>query len=513
MEHLNQIIGKYKLTRFIGEGGMASVYEGTHEKLGTKVAIKILNPVLSANKQIRQRFENEAKFMASLNHPNIVKVIDYDDQTDVLAIIMELLEGQDLDVIIKTKGAMMPEFAIPIFTQILDAFQYAHNKGIVHRDVKPSNIFIDNNGHAKILDFGIAKIFGTQDDFTTTGTQIGTPMYMSPEQVKADKNIDHRSDIYSLGVTLYFILHGKTPYDTDTQSNFEIFNKIVFEPITSLTNYPYFNDVIKKAVEKNPNNRYQQANEFKAALIEANLMMNTVSNQAFDADKTIIEEPQSNNIVKTKTITENEETLLYEPQNTNIKSNKNKNNNKLIAIGLSAVILILMAYFVFGDKEPIAQNAVETIKEQSNVDTNLIKPNTNLNLRPLQRVKPSTTPATLPDSIKKQYLGEHLLGCFFIGSDEQFGKITVVDNKGILTLSGKHQNKGNYVTIDGTAKAISLRKFEFSGTITAHNQSKLKPDCVWNGTTVFVASGSRRYWRTQTQECFDWTGDVDVYFK
>ncbi|MBP7534905.1 MAG: serine/threonine protein kinase, partial [Chitinophagales bacterium] len=269
MEHLNQIIGKYKLTRFIGEGGMASVYEGTHEKLGTKVAIKILNPVLSANKQIRQRFENEAKFMASLNHPNIVKVIDYDDQTDVLAIIMELLEGEDLNSIIKTKGAMMPATAIPIFTQILDAFQYAHNKGIVHRDVKPSNIFIDDNGHAKILDFGIAKIFGTQDDFTTTGTQIGTPMYMSPEQVKADKNIDHRSDIYSLGVTLYFILHGKTPYDTDTQSNFEIFNKIVFEPITSLTNYPYFNDVIKKAVEKNPNNRYQQANEFKAALIEA----------------------------------------------------------------------------------------------------------------------------------------------------------------------------------------------------------------------------------------------------
>ncbi|MBK9459517.1 MAG: hypothetical protein IPN94_08795 [Sphingobacteriales bacterium] len=170
-------------------------------------------------------------------------------------------------------------------------------------------------------------------------------------------------------------------------------------------------------------------------------MMNTVSNQAFDADKTIIEEPQSNNIVKTKTITENEETLLYEPQNTNVKSNKNKNNNKLIAIGLSAVILILMAYFVFGDKEPIAQNAVETIKEQSNVDTNLIKPNTNLNLRPLQRVKPSTTPAALPDSIKKQYLGEHLLGCYFIGSDEQFGKLTVVDNKGILTLSGKHKHK------------------------------------------------------------------------
>lgn len=271
MELLNKTIGKYKLTHFIGEGGMASVYEGTHEKLGTKVAIKILNPILTANKQIRQRFENEAKFMASLEHPNITRVIDFDEQTDTLAIVMELLTGQDLSTLIKTKGALKPEQAIPLFTQILDAFQYAHNKGIVHRDIKPSNIFINEDNQVKILDFGIAKIFGTEDDFTSTGQQIGTPVYMSPEQVKADKSIDHRSDIYSLGVTLYFTLNGKPPYDSTTHSNFEIFNKIVFEPIPDLEQYPEINKVLKTAVNKDRDQRFQSSKAFKDALLSGNI--------------------------------------------------------------------------------------------------------------------------------------------------------------------------------------------------------------------------------------------------
>ena len=296
MEHLNKRILNYKLTRFIGEGGMASVYEGTHERLGTKVAVKILNPILTANKQIRQRFENEAKFMASLNHPNITKVIDYEEQPDVLAIVMELLEGQDLSTLIYTKGALKPEQAIPIFSQILDAFQYAHNKGILHRDIKPSNIFINIDNQIKILDFGIAKIFGTGEDFTSTGTQIGTPVYMSPEQVKADKSIDHRSDIYSLGITLFFALNGKPPYDSTTQSNFEIFNKIVYEPIPDLTLYPVIDKVIKTAVAKDRNQRFKESNDFKNALLSGNFPTNsnTIDDKTLidnHNDKTLINEP------------------------------------------------------------------------------------------------------------------------------------------------------------------------------------------------------------------------------
>ncbi len=263
---INQIIGKYRLTRFIGEGGMANVYEGIHITLGTKAAIKILNPILAKNEQFRQRFQNEAAFMASLDHPNITKVFDFEDDGTNFAIVMELLEGKDLNEWVKVKGKYTFEAFKPIFIQILQSFQYAHNKGILHRDIKPSNIFIDNNGKVKILDFGIAKLFGTGNEMTQTGTQMGTPAYMSPEQVRADKSIDHRSDIYSLGVTLYFALAGRSPYDTEKESQFDIFNKIVFDNLPEFNENDFANSVIKKACEKDRALRYQSVEEMELFL-------------------------------------------------------------------------------------------------------------------------------------------------------------------------------------------------------------------------------------------------------
>jgi len=133
--------------------------------------------------------------MASLDHPNITRVLDYEESDAYLAIAMELLAGEDLSAYIKKKGKLAENEVKKLFEQTLSAFEYAHKKGIVHRDIKPSNIFILPNGTVKILDFGIAKLFGQNTEMTQTGTQMGTPIYMSPEQVKADKSIDHRSDI------------------------------------------------------------------------------------------------------------------------------------------------------------------------------------------------------------------------------------------------------------------------------------------------------------------------------
>ena len=266
MDYINQTIGKYTITRKIGEGGMASVYEGIHEKLGTKVAIKILSPILARNPQLRQRFENEANFMASLSHPHITRVLDVEEQDDTLAIIMELLEGEDLDVRVKRTGPLSTTEVKMIFTQVLNAFDYAHSKGIVHRDIKPANIFIDKNNQVKILDFGIAKLFGTGNEMTQTGTQMGTPVYMSPEQVKGEKSIDHRSDIYALGVTLYFTLTGKAPYESAEESSYEIFTKIINEPIPSLENNPIFDAIIQKAASKDRNTRYQSVEEMRKEL-------------------------------------------------------------------------------------------------------------------------------------------------------------------------------------------------------------------------------------------------------
>jgi serine/threonine protein kinase len=266
VELINQKIGKYILTRVIGEGGMACVYEGLHEKLGTRVAVKVLSPLLARNAQLRQRFENEANFMASLNHPNITRVLDLEEQDGTIAIVMELLEGEDLDVRVKRLGPLPDDEIKYIFSQVLNAFEYAHSKGIVHRDIKPANIFVDASNQVKILDFGIAKVFGTGNEMTQTGTQMGTPVYMSPEQVKGDKSIDHRSDIYSLGVTMYFLLSAQVPFSSESESSFEIFTKIVNDPIPTLNN-DFFNEIIQKATCKDRNERYQE-------LIEMNIFKN-----------------------------------------------------------------------------------------------------------------------------------------------------------------------------------------------------------------------------------------------
>ena len=259
---IDSTIGKYKILRLIGEGGMASVYEAEHEMLGTKVAIKILNPLLSSNHQIKERFRNEARLMASLDHPNITRVIDFDEQPQQLSILMEYLGGENLNQRIKRNGPLSVSEVEEVFSQTLKACQFAHDKGVVHRDIKPSNIFILPNGQVKILDFGIAKLVRQGNEMTQTGTQLGTPVYMSPEQVKAEKTIDHRSDIYSLGVTLFFAINGKPPYDSATDSQFHIFNKIVFEPLPETNLQNPFRGIIEKACQKNREDRFQTCEEW-----------------------------------------------------------------------------------------------------------------------------------------------------------------------------------------------------------------------------------------------------------
>jgi len=286
-------IGKYKIIRLIGEGGMASVYEAEHEMLGTQVAVKVLNPVLSANAQIRERFMNEAKLMASFNHPNITRIIDFDEQPHQLSIVMEFLEGEDLNDKIKRNGPLGQQEVKDIFIQTLSAFQYAHEKGVVHRDIKPSNVYVLPNGHVKILDFGIAKLFGQGNEMTQTGTQIGTPIYMSPEQVKADKSIDHRSDIYSLGVTMFYALHGKPPYNSDTDSQFDIFSKIVYEPLPVSSISGDFTELILKACNKNREERFQSCEEWLITL-------NQIYSKNEDKKRSNFEEVQNNTLKKEK---------------------------------------------------------------------------------------------------------------------------------------------------------------------------------------------------------------------
>jgi len=357
---IGKTIGKYTLTRLIGQGGMASVYEAKHDMLGTRVAIKILNPILSSNLQVKERFINEAKIMASLEHPNITKVIDFDEQSEQLSIVMEYLNGEDLNAKIKTNGPLPTEVIIDIFSQTLAAFQYAHEHGIVHRDVKPSNIFILTNGQVKILDFGIAKLFGQGMEMTQTGTQIGTPSYMSPEQVKAEKYIDHRSDIYALGVTLFCAASGAPPYDSSINSHYSILNKIVIEPLPALATNVAFQPIISKACQKNRELRYQSCNEFVTFL----------SRVRFEQTEVNFNIPHHSH---------NQQRVNTEPPVIPMEPVKKKQPLTLMIGAAAAVILIAVGviYWNNSSKEPTQVSVTENTSGKGNngtVDDGVVKP-------------------------------------------------------------------------------------------------------------------------------------------
>jgi serine/threonine protein kinase len=269
---LNKQLLNYKIISVLGEGGMGTVYLAEHTSFDRKVAIKAIHPHLAKNEEIRQRFKNEAATMARLQHPNIVTLYDYLVDAEGLFLIMELVEGVELETYLSNIGRPLDEDVTGAFMiQLLDAFSHAHEKGVVHRDIKPANILITHDGTIKVLDFGIAKIVDGDGNhnMTKTGTQIGTVYYMSPEQVQG-KKVDTRSDIYSLGVTYYQMLTAQNPYKSCT-TEFEVYSKIVQDqlPDPKIVN-PQLSSVsvsiLNKATSKDPELRFQNCEQFKQAI-------------------------------------------------------------------------------------------------------------------------------------------------------------------------------------------------------------------------------------------------------
>lgn len=252
--HSGAEVNGYILIRKIGEGGMAEVWYAEN-KIKKPAAIKILREDLSLNINIADRFKTEADVMVGLNHVNIRQVYDYSTINNRPCIIMEYLEGNDLKEILDINKNISKESLYIWWNQIIDALKYTHKKGIVHRDIKPSNIFITTQGQLKLLDFGIAKVKDSISA-TRTGTQMGTLLYMSPEQVKESKNVDFYSDYYSLGVTFYHLLLRKSPYDNSTLSQFEIMDSIINKPLAGINNIkaPFKNNIVN-ATHKIPNKR------------------------------------------------------------------------------------------------------------------------------------------------------------------------------------------------------------------------------------------------------------------
>ncbi len=259
-------IENYKIVAILGEGGMGIVYKALDLKLERYVALKILSPQATANPQFVARFKREAKNQAKLTHPNIVPVYGFTEDRNTLGIAMEFVDGETLEHLIQRKGKLDLIEALDILKQILSGADYAHSKGFVHRDLKPSNIIIGSDGTAKIMDFGISKSIYDSKGITKTGTKLGTILYMSPEQIKAMEPTG-QSDIYSIGITFYEMLSGKTPFDVGTE--FQIMEAHLKKNPPKLSakalGLPAEVDrIISKALNKSTSKRYLTGADFLA---------------------------------------------------------------------------------------------------------------------------------------------------------------------------------------------------------------------------------------------------------
>lgn len=305
------LAGKYRIDERLNEGGMGTVYRGTHVLMDKTVAIKVLRPSLAADEKIVARFSREARAASKISHPNALSVTDFgEDESGHVFLVMEFLSGRTLKQLIRDEGPLPLPRVVDITRQIGDALNAAHQQGVVHRDLKSDNIMLVDTmagDHAKVLDFGIAKINepdGVVDtNLTAPNLVIGTPQYMSPEQCSQDSEIDARSDIYSLGVILYEMLVGHVPFSGDSPTM--VMMKHLQDPVPSVLEER--NDVpapvgrvVARAMAKIPSNRYQNVAELVEDLTIASGMTLTRMAPVTVANTPRVDDPDEVTVVRSR---------------------------------------------------------------------------------------------------------------------------------------------------------------------------------------------------------------------
>jgi serine/threonine-protein kinase len=265
---IGKTLGKYRIVEKLGRGGMGVVYKGIDETLDREVAIKLFSAEVGEEQDIVKRFRAEATTLARLNHPEIATIYElYRHESDLL-MVMEYVSGETLERLSQRSGPLPPERAAYLVAQVLGALQYAHQAGIVHRDLKPANVMVNDQGHVKVMDFGIARVLGAEH-MTRDGHMMGTPAYMAPEQVLG-QDVDARADLYSVGVVFYRLLSGTLPFRADTVIG--MVQKQVSDQPTPVRVHradipEWCETVLARALAKKPEDRFQTAEEFRQALL------------------------------------------------------------------------------------------------------------------------------------------------------------------------------------------------------------------------------------------------------
>ena len=372
---INMSLGRYEVQERIGVGGMARVFKGYDKNLDRTVAIKILHEHYSFEATFKERFEREAKLIAGLNHPNIVQVYDFDaitrNDSQHYYMVMSYIQGVTLrDVIQKHTERETPiphEQVLQIMLDMTSALGFAHQQGMIHRDVKPANILIDESGKAVLTDFGIAR-FAEGSNLTKEGLTVGTPTYMSPEQATGVA-VDNRSDLYSLGIILYELLAGNTPFSDD--GSLSVLIKHIQEDIPSLNIHThmdniYLDHIIYKALAKLPEDRYQSAEEFASDLKQA--FTGEVPQQA----KNFIAPKPAEKIIhisKAKQIDDSATQVVnVNPSNNKKQPSHHKRHNSPLAIllvGVFAITLLLAIYLLNNSGNNTTTNDTQNITQDT----------------------------------------------------------------------------------------------------------------------------------------------------
>src|SRR5438093_3284620 len=263
-----RLAGRYGLEQLIATGGMAEVWRARDEVLARMVAVKILRPELADDPSLAERFQREAVAAARLGHPCIIGVFDTGHDDGTRYIVMEHFAGRSLRDILEERRQLAPDEAVAITLPVLEALGHAHGQGLIHRDVKPGNILVGEDGRVKVTDFGIAKVAYAHGDLTTTGAMLGTVRYVSPEQVEGGE-VDGRSDLYSAGVVLYEMLTGRPPFAAQTDVATAMM-RLTSDPLPPRAIRPgvprRLEAVVTKAMARRPEDRFLSAAAMRAAL-------------------------------------------------------------------------------------------------------------------------------------------------------------------------------------------------------------------------------------------------------